>query len=120
RQLPFHGVAELLSGMRVPPGLPSGNEFRARHDRVPALGAEVLVLQHSAREAGLLRIEQADSGPQRGGGEGRCYRQFPHAWFLLLSVVKKNQARANRSVPSFSMVVVSRSPGLSHTCFSLG
>ena len=80
---------------------------------------EVLVLEDGARKTGLLRIEQADSGPQRGGGKGRCYRQFLHAWFLLLSVVK-NQVRANRSVPSFSIVVVSLSPALSHTCFSLG
>jgi len=49
--------------MRVTSGLPAGNEFRAGHDRVPALGAEILVLQDRAREAGLLRIEQADSGP---------------------------------------------------------
>ena len=62
-----------------------GNELGAGHHGMTAIHRKVLVLQHRAREAGLLGVERSDARTERGDdGKGRGDRQvaFLHAGLL--------------------------------------
>jgi len=50
------------------PAATPGRELGDHLDRVPALRAQILVLQHLARESGLLRVQRFASPKSRAGG----------------------------------------------------
>src|SRR4029077_20774889 len=101
---------------------PARLELGARLHRVAARNAEVAILHFDALESGLLRVQHPHARSERDNSKRRSNRQFLHAVssfersgriLLWRARLRPRQVNINRSVPSFSIVVVSLSPGLS-------